>query len=373
MKPLHTLFLVLSLACAQLCFAHLMPAQQGSINIQGKSAFVAVALPASGLTIGDANRDGRLSTQEASIYQQAIAEQVSARLQLWDGDTQGNIDFIQINAESDASHSGQIANSEDMGTWSFLALIKISFPKEPQALHLRSTFFGTRPDQMQLTMKAIRGDETEVVMLTPQHAQHHFFRSSGQVLGDYIVIGVQHILSGWDHLAFLLTILCIINNWRQGLLLTGAFTVAHSLSLIAALLELVHFNPRWIESAIAISIIIMACLNLLIQRWPGKQKTRWRLFVVFSFGLLHGLGFAASLSAIGLNTQYRVWSLLGFNAGIEIGQLFFLSSLSLFYMATQRYLPGFFHASFKTQWRDRFLIPSTNLLALGVGVYFLLY
>ncbi|WMW80526.1 HupE/UreJ family protein [Undibacterium cyanobacteriorum] len=341
-----------------------MPAQQGSINLQGKAAFVAIALPVSALKNVDHNHDGRLSVQEASLFQAAIAEQVSAALQLSDGTHLAKLDFIQINAESSSEHANAVGVDHAMGEKFFLALLKFSFENEPEHIVLNLTFFGSSAEEKQVTIKAIRGATSEVGILTPSLTNHVFFQTPQATLVSFIKIGIEHILSGWDHLAFLLSILCIATQWRQLLAFTGIFTIAHSISLVLALGGLLHFDARWVEPSIALSIIVMAGLNLSKHQMRLSRK----LIVVFFFGLLHGLGFAASLGVLDSSATHRIWSIMGFNLGIELGQIAFLATC-LSVLAAVRFVA---EKRGKQQSIQAFLFKLVNGSALALGSYFLL-
>ena len=134
----------------------------------------------------------------------------------------------------------------------------------------------------------------------------------------FVLLGIEHILSGFDHLCFLLALLLMTLRLREVLGVVTTFTVAHSLTLAAAATGLVSLSPRIVEPLIAASIVYIAIENLMLRRPP-----KYRLAVVFGFGLVHGLGFASALSerlpgATGLAV---IPPLLGFNAGVELGQL----------------------------------------------------
>lgn len=358
MKTLLFRAFLLNLLLSQYAMAHLMPAQQGSINIQKSSAFVAIALPVSALTTGDQNADGLLSPQEATLFQATIAKQVAEKIQLFDGGQTGRLDFIQINAESNTEHVNETPATANDGAKFFLVLMKFSFPSDPQALGIKADFFGKQTQERQLTIKAIRGAENEVVILRPDQTQHRFFRDASEVVVDFLQTGVHHILSGWDHLAFLLTIIAVAANWRHMLLVTAAFTLAHSASFLLALLGIVQVQTQWVEPAIAASIIFMAALNLMQK----QIQANLRLLAVFCCGLLHGLGFASSLSDMGITSSNRLSSLFGFNLGIEFGQLIFLGMcLSLF---------GLLKTNLKFKNEAQSLYRGANWFALAVGIYF---
>lgn len=127
-------------------------------------------------------------------------------------------------------------------------------------------------------------------------------------------MGVEHIFTGFDHLVFLLGLLLAGSSWRKLLVVVTSFTVAHSITLALAALSVVTLPSRWVESAIALSIIVVAVLNVL-----GKQgDQRWML--AFGFGLIHGFGFSSALSELELSRSELTSALFGFNVGVELGQ-----------------------------------------------------
>ena len=154
--------------------------------------------------------------------------------------------------------------------------------------------------------------------------------------------GVAHIFSGVDHVLFLLALLLPavlrregsgwrpVESWRpalrETLLVVSAFTAAHSITLSLAVLELVRLPSRWVESAIALSVLL-AALNNLVPLFRGRQ---WAF--AFGFGLLHGFGFAGALAELGLPATRLAAALVAFNLGVEAGQLAIVSAaLSLAY------------------------------------------
>ena len=304
--------------------AHLMPAQQGALHVQGASVLAMVALPVSALTQVDDDADGRLSELEVQRHLERIKDQVQARFRLFNGDTPGRLDQLQILAEEDertppqASPAAALAPSA--GAPYFLMLMKVGFSNAPDALRLETNLFGTAARERQLTLKLTRGEDTEAVVLTPFQTTHHFFRSPLHVLLDYILLGIEHILLGWDHLTFLVTLLVAATGWRYWWRVLTGFTLAHSITLTASLLGFLQVPAAVVEPLIAASIVLMAGLNL-VQRTAVLGQ---RLLIVFACGLLHGMGFASAISDLGLHGTYQWTSILGFNLGIELGQLLFL-------------------------------------------------
>jgi hypothetical protein len=140
-----------------------------------------------------------------------------------------------------------------------------------------------------------------------------------QVAARYLELGVRHILQGgWDHIAFVTALVLGSGfKWRSLLLQLSAFTLAHSSTLALAALGLVVLPRDVVEPSIALSIVCVAVANLLELR----AEQRFRTALAFGFGLLHGLGFASALSQVGLPRDAFVVALLGFNVGVELGQL----------------------------------------------------
>jgi hypothetical protein len=149
--------------------------------------------------------------------------------------------------------------------------------------------------------------------------------------GQYLVEGIWHIWIGFDHILFLLSLLLpavLLHEARKWvgvgsfkaaltevLWVVTAFTVAHSITLTLAALQIIELPSRLVESCIAASVVLAAANNV----WPVVEHRRW--VVAFSFGLIHGFGFASVLTELGLPKDALVLSLLGFNLGVETGQL----------------------------------------------------
>jgi hydrogenase/urease accessory protein HupE len=161
------------------------------------------------------------------------------------------------------------------------------------------------------------------------------------VIYTYTVLGVEHILLGIDHLLFVLALLLLVAGWRRLVATITAFTVAHSITLAAATLGLVSVSPAAVEATIALSILFLAT-ELARRGLPGSRShaagltTRFPWIVAFSFGLLHGFGFAGALQEIGLPEQAIPLSLLFFNIGVEVGQLLFIGAAILLGVVLRR-------------------------------------
>jgi hydrogenase/urease accessory protein HupE len=147
------------------------------------------------------------------------------------------------------------------------------------------------------------------------------------VLSAYFVHGVEHILFGFDHLLFVLALILIVRSSRLLLWTITAFTIAHSITLALATLGFVHVPGPPVEAAIALSILLLAVELVQMDRGRTGLSARWPWLVAFSFGLLHGFGFASALSGIGLPKGEIPLALFAFNVGVETGQLAFVATV----------------------------------------------
>jgi hypothetical protein len=158
------------------------------------------------------------------------------------------------------------------------------------------------------------------------------------VATGYIYMGITHILSGYDHLSFVLALILLIRDRWMLVKAITAFTVAHSISLVLATLGVVNIPSKPTEVVIALSIMFLA-LEVL-RREDGKNggiavQAPW--IVAFGFGLVHGLGFAGALSAVGLPQHAIPLALFTFNVGVEIGQLMFVAVVLVIIGAIHRF------------------------------------
>jgi hydrogenase/urease accessory protein HupE len=150
-------------------------------------------------------------------------------------------------------------------------------------------------------------------------------RSSLEVATAYLMHGIEHILFGYDHLLFVLALILIVRGFRVLLITVTAFTVAHSITLSLATLGVVHVPGPPVEATIALSILLLACEIIRSDRGQPSLTAQWPWLVAFSFGLLHGFGFASALTDIGLPQGDIPLALFAFNVGVETGQLIFIA------------------------------------------------
>ena len=147
------------------------------------------------------------------------------------------------------------------------------------------------------------------------------------VLRAYVGLGIEHILFGIDHLLFVLCLLLLVKDLRQLLATITAFTLAHSITLAAATLGFIHVPAAPVEATIALSIVFLASELVRGDGARGVATKSYPWLVAFSFGLLHGLGFAGALAEVGLPHGEIPLALLAFNIGVELGQLAFVAAV----------------------------------------------
>ena len=145
-----------------------------------------------------------------------------------------------------------------------------------------------------------------------------------QDIGFYFKLGWEHIISkdALDHQLFIAALVAIylLKDWKQVLILVTAFTIGHSLTLALSVLDIIRFNSNWVEFLIPLTIVITAVSNLFQKKFTAKS-IRINYFLALFFGLIHGMGFANSIRFMLASDQSIGWSLLGFNIGLEVGQI----------------------------------------------------
>jgi hypothetical protein len=173
----------------------------------------------------------------------------------------------------------------------------------------------------------LRGGEGVDAILRPEASQLKIALINGGALSmtSFLELGIRHILTGPDHLLFVLGLLLLVRD-RWALLKTvTAFTLAHSLTLAAATFGLISLPVALLNALIALSILFLAPEILRAQRGGTSLAIRHPWVVAFAFGLLHGMGIARGLNSLGLDRPALAGALVFFNVGVEIGQLLFIA------------------------------------------------
>jgi hydrogenase/urease accessory protein HupE len=176
---------------------------------------------------------------------------------------------------------------------------------------------------------------------------------------EFIKLGVEHIWTGYDHLLFLFALLVVCRSFRSIVGIISCFTLAHSLTLALATLNIVNLPSRWVEAAIAASIVYVGVENL----WRRGEEPKGRWALTFAFGLVHGFGFASVLRdlGVGAGAQGIGMPLFTFNLGVEVGQIIIAAVV----------LPLVWQLR-KREWFVRRGVATLSLIVACAGLYWLL-
>lgn len=238
---------------------------------------------------------------------QALANAIATKIGLRNGDAACVAGPSQIIPPSSRSES-------------LTGIVDFVCAQAVHALSIRDDLFdATGPDYHTLAVIQWPGGSDQFAFATEAREHSVSIGGSGaQATGtrSFFLMGVEHILTGWDHLLFLMCLLLLGGGFWNLIKIVTAFTIAHSITLGAAVLGIVTLLSRLVDSAIALSIANVAGENIFL---PDRAASK-RWLVAFIFGLVHGFGFSSVLRELGLPKQGLVWSLLGFNLGVETGQ-----------------------------------------------------
>jgi len=274
----------------------------------------------------DTNRDGAITWGELKAARSRIADYAFTRLTL-EGLGRGDRNTCP------ARLTGLLVDEHVDGHYAVLRFsADCGLQPAELAVHYRLLFEVDPTHRGLLQLIGPSGEQAAVLSReAPRASLSVSSPGRWQQLAAFVSEGIWHILKGYDHVLFLLTLLfpAVVSYRGRGwepraslreaalevLQVVTAFTLAHSLTLSLAVLGLVHLPARWVESGIALTVLLGALNNLK----PLVVGRRWA--VAFAFGLVHGLGFASVLADLGLHGTNLVLSLLGFNVGVEMGQM----------------------------------------------------
>lgn len=244
---------------------------------------------------------------------------------------------VELARESEISLTGDVPKGAQVFSW--------KWPEKFGASVLRvETNSNTKGEGYSAFLRAgVLSDKIPLEVLGPS--------SFWDVVKNYFVIGFTHILpKGLDHILFVVGLFLLSAKLKPLVWQVTAFTVAHTITIALGVLGLVRISPSIVEPLIAASIVYVAVENIFTDK-----LNRWRPFVIFAFGLLHGLGFAGVISEIGLSTDRFIASLISFNVGVEVGQL---SVIAICFAVV-----GFWFGN-KSWYRNVITIPTSIVIGL---------
>ena len=322
---MRALFALALLFAAALAHAHKPSDSYLAIRAEGAnlSGQWDIALRDLDFAIGlDDSGDGEITWGEVKAHQADIAAYALARMKLRSegGDCPAHATEFLVDDHSDGAYS--------------VMRFAATCPREVTTLEISYSLFADLDPQHRGLLRLEHGVATRTAIFGPERATQSFELAKISALTqfvDYAREGVWHIWIGFDHILFLLSLLLpsvlILKNktWKPAarfrdtfwdvFRVVTSFTVAHSITLSLAALSVISLPSRLVESTIALSVLLAALNNL----WPVVAERRWA--VAFAFGLIHGFGFASVLTDLGLPQGTLLLALVGFNLGVEAGQL----------------------------------------------------
>jgi HupE / UreJ protein len=310
----------------------------------------------------DADEDGEITWGELKARREAVTGYAFSRLKLSSG-----------GSACPMAPAGFLVDEHSDGAYAVLRFLA-KCGETLQEIEIEYRLLFDLDPQHRGLLQIIHESNTHTAVLSPEESSQRIVLDrihKGRAFAQYLREGIWHIFIGFDHILFLLSLLLPAvyslgaSAWQpvarfcpagiEAAKVVTAFTVAHSITLSLAVLGFVSIPSRWVESAIAASVILAALNNL----YPLIHRRRWA--VAFAFGLVHGLGFANVLKDLGLPQDALVLSLLAFNLGVEIGQLAIVGA----------FLP-FAYALRNTRWYPRFGLRLGSFMIALLALFWLL-
>jgi len=295
-----------------LAFAHAVGVSSGEYRLDGRVLYGDLGLAgreiARWLPAIDTDGDGAISPEELAAGHDAVARAVLSGLRVTaDGDPcPGSLDRAWVLE----------------GEGGVVFQVRYTCPKAPGRLTLAMPLLEGLPAGHRHLARVFRTGRAQTQVLDRAHATWTLAEtgapatsSAAGLAWSMLKLGVEHILTGADHLVFLLGLILVGGSLRSLVGVVSAFTLAHSITLALAALSIFAPSPRLVEPAIALSIAYVGVENLFVK----DASRRWR--ITFPFGLIHGFGFAAALREIALPRAQIPIALVSFNLGVEVGQL----------------------------------------------------
>src|SRR2546428_8576474 len=287
--------------------AHWADQAVAEIKVEAAQARIVLTFPTSLAIFADDDRDGQLSAQEVRRHRAELETFFGQHIRLADGDEPGAL-------EVEPAPTGDIKPGP--GTHSTLLLV-YRWSKPVQTLAIQYELFVPGVSTASCLATIVYRGQVRNFVFTPE--RHTLTLASGAASLwhqsiSFTALGIRHILTGYDHMLFLICLLMLGGGLRSLLKIVTAFTVAHSVTLSLAALNILALPSRLVESGIALSIAYVAAEHL----WRREHATRPRWGVAFRFRLIHGLGFAAILKEMALLPGHLMLSLVSFNFGVGL-------------------------------------------------------
>jgi len=236
--------------------------------------------------------------------------------------------------------------------------LRYAVPATPGVVSVSTVMFPYDPVHQTFVNVYEADTLTSQIILDINHTSTEYFAGTRQgvfaVVRKFIPAGIHHILIGPDHLLFLVGLLLLGGSIQRLAMVVTSFTIAHSVTLSLAALNLVTPPARIIEPAIALSIVYVGADNLLAQ--GGRDVRAW---IAFAFGFIHGFGFANVLREMELPGRALGWSLFSFNFGVEIGQLLVVVTVAFVFAVLRS----------RSEWARRRLVFAGSIVVITAGAF----
>jgi hypothetical protein len=293
-------------------FAHAVGVSSGEYRVLGKVVYGDIGMAgretARWLPALDADHDGTIEAGELEAGRETVARALMAG--------------VTVVADGKAC-PGSLERATALEAEGGVAFqVRYDCPEAPERLTMAFPILDGLPSGHRHLARIFRSGKAQVKVIDREHATWSVDAASAtpgasvwSTAGSMIKLGVEHILTGYDHIVFLLGLIIVGGTLRSLVGVISAFTLAHSLTLALAATGVLAPSPHFVEPAIALSIAYVGVENLFVK----DASRRWR--ITFPFGLIHGFGFAGALREIGLPHAQVPVALVSFNLGVELGQL----------------------------------------------------
>lgn len=316
------------------------------LNISSQSAEGIFTLPTPFISEADKNKDGQVSSEEIKNSSKKIASILEKSIYI-----KGNYHKGLLSVYPATQLNTSLSNRKNFSS----LLLKWTWESPVSNYTMHYSLFPQDAPKAHCLVSVNLNHKISSLVFNHQTTDHPLQETStGFKIKTFTTLGFEHILTGYDHILFLLALLLVGGRFMYLLKIVTAFTIAHSVTLTLAVLNLVNAPGRIIESIIAASIIYVAAENL----WRKEEREpHWML--VFIFGLIHGLGFANILKEMALSSQELVTALISFNIGIEVGQVCIV--LIAWYLLSNLA---------KAQWYNRFKYAGSVAIIIMASIWF---
>ena len=314
--------------------AHVVETGHATVSLSGKQVFVAISIPVAALVGADDNADGQLDRAEIQAHQAALIAQVQGGVVL-EGDGRKALWSQMVLTPGQAPDTPPSGAPPAPPPPQILVVAAAIWESVPAVVTLDYGLWSRAPvaplgasalavETLKVNVSRTQDGKTlaqEVGLLSPGQSRLEFFAPVQRHVANFVRHGFEHIMGGADHIVFLVALLASGISVRRWAALLTAFTVAHGVTFGLASMGWVSVSAALVEPAIAASIVLVSALHLLRM----QMRLQWELLLVFALGLVHGLGFASAMREEGSSllialSPYPVWSIVGFNLGIEAGQ-----------------------------------------------------